>query len=160
VLATIVYYSVSGRNEQVARAVERELNTRGATTKLRLLQPRKSMGVIRGALMSVFGRPVELEDATMVGNDDLLVVVGPVWASSINPPMRAFLETLPDLARRRVINLVCGFNPHPEVVKSINKLLEHHHAGPIVSRAIRLRDIDDPDKTAELVAQVVTEALG
>ena len=158
--ATVVYFSVSGKNEQMAKAVERELREKGHRTELVFLKPRRLIGVIGGVFLSVLSRTVELSERYSAGDGDLLVLVGPVWASSMNPITRSFLAQLTDLEGRRVINLVCGFNPHDNVVREINKQLKAHKAGKIVSRAVRLRDIDTPDKMAALAAEVVTESVG
>ncbi|TVQ37121.1 MAG: flavodoxin family protein [Spirochaetaceae bacterium] len=156
--ATVVYFSVSGKNEQVAKAIDRELKEKGHTTDVVYLQPKRPMGVIKAVINSVFSRSVELAEQYSAGDAELLVLVGPVWASSVNPVTRAFLAQLTDLGGRRVVNVVGGFNPHVNVVREINKQLKAHKAGPIVSRALRMRDVDNPDKMAAVAAEIVAEA--
>ncbi len=157
--ATVAYFSVSGKNEQMAKAIDRELREKGHSTELVYLKPTRPVKVISAVFQSVFSRSVELAEHYTVGEAELLVLVGPVWASSVNPVTRAFLAQLSDLGGKPVINLVCGFSPHENVVHEINKQLKTHGAGRIVSKAVRLRDIDSPDKTAALAADVVSQAV-
>ena len=157
--ATVAYFSVSGKNEQMAKAIDRELREKGHSTELVYLKPARPMGVISAVFHSVFSRSVELAERYTVGEGELLVLVGPVWASSVNPVTRAFLAQLSDLGGKRVINLVCGFSPHENVVREINKQLKTHGAGKIVSKAVRLRDIDSPDKMAAVAADAVSQAV-
>ena len=157
--ATIVYFSSTGRNEQMAKAVERELAGDGYETKLISLKPKKTIGATMGSLMAMFGRTVELVGDITVPEGDMLVLVSPTWAGYICPPMLTFLKQLPDLGGRKVINLVCSFNPHPNVEHQIDKMVKAHKSGPIVSRAIRLKDIDNPEKTAAKAKEIVDLAL-
>ncbi len=155
--ATVVYFSVSGKNEQMAKALDRDLREKGHNSVLVFLKPRRLVGVIGSVLLSVFSRPLELSEDYGAVEGDLLVLVGPVWASSINPVTRAFLNQLKDLGGMRAINLVCGFSPHPNVVRQINRKLKEHHAGKIVSRPVRLRDIDSYDKMMALSDELIKE---
>ena len=158
--ATLAYFSVTGRNEQVARAIERELNAREVTTASVILKPKKEMGAVAGAIRSLLNRPIELAEPVAPVESGLLVLVGPVYASSVSPPVAAYLRGLQSLDGKRVINVVCGFNTHPDVVQSINRRLKALGCSRIVDRAIRLRDIDTPEKTAALAAELVGKALG
>jgi hypothetical protein len=157
--ATVAYFSATGKNEQVARAIERELSSRGVTTATVFLKPRKEMGAVGGAIRSLLNRPVELAEPVAPVRTELLVLVGPVYASSISPPIAAYLRGLSPLEGRRVINVVCGFNTHPDVAESIGRRLKALGCGRIVDRAIRLRDVDSPEKSAALAAELVERAL-
>ena len=158
--ATVAYFSVTGRNEEVARAIERELTRREVTTTSVFLKPKKEMGAVGSAIRSLLNRPVELAEPVAPVETGLLVIVGPVYASSVSPPVAAYLRGLQSLDAKRIINVVCGFNTHPDVVQAINRQLKSLGCGRIVDRAIRLRDIDSPEKTAELAAELVDRALG
>ena len=157
--AIVVYFSATGRNEAVARAIESELVNRDVTTTTVFLKPKKEMGAVGGAIRSLLNRPVELSEPVAPVQAGLLVLVGPVYASSVSPPIAAYLRGLPPLGGSRIINVVCGFNTHPDVVQSINRRLKALGCGRIVGRAIRLRDIDSPQKTAALAAELVDRAL-
>ena len=158
--ATVAYFSVTGRNEQVAEAIERELVDRGVTVERVFLKPRKSMGAVGSAIRSLFNRPVELDLRQSPEPADLLALVGPVYASSVCPPVATYLRSLTGLDGAKVINVVCGYNTHPEVIRTINGRLRALGSGPIVERTVRLKDIDSPDRVATLARDVVAEAIG
>lgn len=157
--ATVAYFSVTGRNEQVAREIERELADRGVTVERVFLKPKKGMGAVGGAIRSLFNRPVELDLPRLPDPADLLALVGPVYASSVCPPVASFLRDLGELDGAKVINVVCGYNTHPDVIGTINGRLKALGSGSIVDRTVRLKDIDSPDRIAALARSVVAEAL-
>ncbi len=157
--ATIVYFSVSGKNERLAQAISRELDSRDVTVDSVKLMPKKKTGAVMGALMAAFRRPADLETYPELGDGELLVLVGPVWASTMSPAMRTFVTSLPNLGGRRVINVVCGYHPHERVVERINRELRARGAGPIVSRAVRVSAFENPDYVTEIAADLCTKAL-
>ena len=151
----VVYYSRSGKNEQVAKAIARALENRGHTAELdRLETTNPNAKIISTIFMSVFRSPAKLINPPDVSDGDLLVLVGPVWASAMCPAMRAFLTTLPDLGGRKVLNIVGGFNPHETVVRDINHKIKPHHSGQIISDALRMRDVDTPEKTIIIAREI------
>lgn len=156
--ATIVCFSATGKNAQIAKALEAALSESGYESERVFLQPARKMGVMRAVFLSLFARSVELIDPPVVGEEDLLAIVGPVWAGSINPPVRTFLKTLPDLGGRTVINLVGGYNPHASVVREINHMLKNRNAGMIVSEPLRMRVVDTPEKLEDTVRRIAAMA--
>lgn len=157
--ATIVYFSVSGKNGQVAKALDAAFQQQGYTVERAFLKPAKPMGVVTGVLRSVFGRGIELDNPPVIEGHDVLAVVGPVWGSAVCPPVRTFVESVTDLGGKPAINLVCGYNPHQNVVRTINHELKRHNVGRIVSEAVRLRDVDTPEKMKALVERIVNSAI-
>jgi hypothetical protein len=119
----------------------------------------KPLTALMGSLQAILGRPAELVEHPAMGEATLLVLVGPVWASTICPPIRSFLTKLTDLDGRKVINLVVGYNTYESVVRKVNTLLRTAGAGPILSEAVRLRDADQPDKITSLAERLVECAL-
>ncbi len=157
--ATVVYFSVSGKNEQLAQAISRELDSRGISVDFVQLVPKRRTGATLGALMAALRRPADLKDYPTLGYEDLLVLVSPVWAGAMTPAVRAFVTNLPSLGGRRVINVVCGFHPHERVVESINKKLKTRGAGPIVSRAVRTSAFEHHDYVTDIAADLCAKAL-
>lgn len=153
--ALIVYFSVTGRNGQIAKALDQALRERGYSAERFYLEPVKKMSVTGAIARSVFARPMELTRIPDLTGYDLLAIVGPVWASRVNPPVRAFLNAVSHMEGRTVINVVGGFNPHENVVKEIDRELRRRKAGPIISSAVRMRDVDTPEKTMIIAREIV-----
>ncbi len=158
--ATVVYFSVSGKSEELAQAISRELDSRGVGVDVVRLMPKHPHGATLGALMAAMRRPAELEQYPKLGDEDLLVLVSPVWAATMTPAVREFLTHLPELGGRRVINAVCGFHPHERAVERINRELRARGAGSIVSRAVRVSAFEHHDYVSEIAADLCTKALG
>ncbi|TVR68395.1 MAG: flavodoxin family protein [Spirochaetaceae bacterium] len=156
----VVYFSRTGNNGRLARAIARALEDKGHAAELNQLKTtHPNASVIPTVLMSVFKMPARLVDPPVIKDGDLLVLVGPVWASAMCPAIRAFLGTLPDLGGRKVLNIVAGFNPHENVVRDINHKIKTHNSGLIVSDALRLRDVDNPEKMSEYAEGMVKRIL-
>jgi hypothetical protein len=155
VRAMIVYFSVTGRNGQIAKALDQALRENGYAPERFFLEPTRKLGVAGAIATAVLARTVELTGMPDLTGSDLVAIVGPVWASRVNPPVRAFLNALPDLGGKTVINIVGGYNPHENVVKEIDRELRQRNAGLVVSSAVRMRDVDTPEKTIIIARDIV-----
>lgn len=157
--ATVVYFSVTGKNEELAQAISRELESRSIGVDAVRLVPKRQTGAALGALMAMLRRPAELVERPELGDEELLVLVGPVWAGTMTPAMREFVAHLPELGGRRVVNVVCGYWPHERVAESINRELKARGAGRIVSRAVRISAFEHRDYVNEIAADLCSKAL-
>ncbi len=159
--AKVVYFSRTGKNKRVAEAIAQALTDDGNTVELERIETTKpGATLVFGVAMSVLKIPAKLVDPPSVDDGDLLVLVSPVWASSMCPAIRAFLATLPDLQGRTVLNVVCGYNAHESVARSINHEIKRHNAGTIVMESIRLRDVETPENLADYAHRIAKKALG
>ena len=88
----IVYYSMSGNTDMVARKTAEELG--GSLTELRPVKEYPSKGFrkfIRGGKSAVMGEKPALEPYTFDDSSDLVIIGSPVWAGNIAPPLRTFI---------------------------------------------------------------------
>lgn len=157
--ALIVYYSITGRNEQLARGVKEEFDKRGHSTTIHGLKTVVPVSELAGALMSALRRPARIVDPPTVEESDILVLIGPVWASTICPPVRAFLDTVPHLDGKTVINLVIGHGSYEGLARKMKHLFRDRQARTVISRALRLKDTDSRDKITALSEELAHGAL-
>lgn len=157
--ALVVYYSITGRNRQLAEGIQEEIARRGHTAEIHGLTTVVPLSALTGVLKAVSHLPAKLADPPSVNEVDLLVIVEPVWASTLCPAVRAFLNTLKELRGKRVINLLVGNSAYDGLARKIDHTLKDREAEKIVSEALRLKDTDTREKIRSIAARVVTLAL-
>ncbi|TVR68394.1 MAG: hypothetical protein EA427_10820 [Spirochaetaceae bacterium] len=155
----VVYYSITGRNEQLAKGVRDAFTRRGHTAEIHGLKTVVPLSALTGVLMSVLRRPSKLAALPPVEDAEILVIVGPVWASSLCPAVRAFLNALDNLEGKSIVNLVVGYGIYEQLMRKINHTLKVRKADKVVSRALRLKDMDSHDKIDDLANEVAEEVL-
>lgn len=90
----LVYYSRSGNTKSLAQKVHVFLNERGFQADDCELVPERKLKMIPGIFKGAKGASVPLEKGFKFEKAayDLVVVMGPVWASSNTPVINAFYE--------------------------------------------------------------------
>ncbi len=158
--ATVAYFTRTGRSERVAQVLGRELEGRGAHVDLVRLEPIRGRTAVGGAILAALRVPAGLEQTPDLSGNDLLALVGPVWAASMTPAMRSMIEALPHLDGRPVISVVCGFHTCNGVAARMTKELQARDAGRVVSRAIGRSAVQDPLAVSDLARELCAAALG
>ena len=119
----IVYYSLSGNTERVAR----DLATRLGADLEQIREPtnrRGFLGYLRAALDSLRGTSVQLVGPVRNPRDYALTIVGtPVWAGRITPAARTFLKSIRDVAPAIAFFTTSGGTPAQRLVPSVERLL-------------------------------------
>lgn len=87
----VVNYSRTGNNKMIALKIAKIL---GADTD-EIVSSKSFKGILgfmKGGRDSIKGRIVEINTQKNPSKYDLVVVGGPIWAGSLNPPLRAYLS--------------------------------------------------------------------
>jgi len=87
----IAFYSRTMRTERVAQQINNALE---GSTLIKIRTP-KRVGFLRGIMDSIKVRDAEIDPISSAVDPrafDLVIACGPVWASHISSPMRAFLR--------------------------------------------------------------------
>ena len=158
--ATVVFFTRTGRSEQVAQALVREFGERGVDVELVRLEPARGTSLAGGAFLAALRIPAPLEQTPDLSGVDLLALVGPVWAGSMTPAMRSMIEAMPDLGGRPVVNVVCGFHRCSGVAARMKQELQARDARVVASRAIGRSVLKDPHVVNELARELSAAALG
>ena len=88
----IVYYSMSGNTEYVAKYVSSKIDADLIKIEPKKEYPNKGLKkFLWGGKSAVMGEKPELENYEF-GNYDLIVFVSPVWAGTFAPPIRTFVN--------------------------------------------------------------------
>ncbi|GEM_PF-2279809 len=157
--AIIGFYSRTGSSEALAQAVSREFELLGVSTEPLAVEPRGRLGAVRGAFLALFRRGVPLAEEYELGDADLVVLVGPVWAGNISPPMRQLITQLPPLQGRRVVVLLVGTRRYERLAKTVADELRVLGADWVSSRGLRSAEVRDPDKLSSVVNAIAREVV-
>jgi flavodoxin len=101
----IIYYSRTGRTQQIADILEHELKLRQISVRKFQIVPVKPQSFVACLLnthlhRSVPIRPIDID----VSMYSCIIFCSPVWELTICPVMRSFLQTLPNLSPNQVSN--------------------------------------------------------
>ncbi|MCR5353907.1 MAG: flavodoxin domain-containing protein [Clostridiales bacterium] len=151
----IVYYSMSGNTEYVAKEVAEK--TGGELIKLTPKKEYPSKGFAKffwGGKSAVMGDTPSLEDYSFdAQNIDRIIFGTPVWAGSFTPPLRTFIkENKEALAGKEFAAFFCFSGGGADKAK--NKLLNFLGADNFSSELIL---VDPKDKPSEEKAQMTEE---
>ena len=119
----IVYYSLEGNTEYVAKRLKEELSAR-----IRCLTPKKAYSTkgfskfFWGGKSAIMGEKPELEPVDIdLSEVDRIIFGFPVWASNFTPPIRTFIDNNREaLAGKRFAAFACQAGSGGE--KAIAKL--------------------------------------
>jgi flavodoxin len=137
----IVYYSLGGNTERVARDLAAHL---GADLQPihELTNRRGFRGYIRAAFDSLRERPALLGDIARNAADyDLTIVGTPIWVGRITPPVRTYLGTIRGAVRNVAFFTTSGGTAPENVVPGMERLLNLH---AIASTGLAQRELRDP----------------
>ncbi len=99
----IIFYSLSGNTRQVAEKIEKNLSAAGHTVSLEEIR-------ISGDTPAQAGK-FKLEHVPSVEEFEALILGSPVQAFSLNPVMKAYLDTMPSLKGKKVALFVTKHLP-------------------------------------------------
>ncbi|MBC7091138.1 MAG: flavodoxin family protein [Nitrososphaeria archaeon] len=96
----IVYYSRSGMNEKLAKVLQENLGCE--MEKIEEFEDRRGMlGFIKSGMQSVLKKRTEIKPTKYdPAYYDIVIVVSPIWAGFIPPPMRTYLYNFREKFRR------------------------------------------------------------
>ena len=115
----VVSYSLTGNNEALATSIAAEF----AAEHIKITEPKpRTNGTI--ALDMLFNRTPQIDQRLDgVGDDDLVVFVGPVWMGHVAAPLRACLKQFKGRPGRYAFCSISGGadGPNPKLAGELNK---------------------------------------
>ena len=149
----VVYYSLSGNTERVAR----DLATRLGADLERIRERTNRRGVlghVRAAFDSVRGAPAQLLGLEKNPADYALTIVGtPVWAGRITPAARTFLESIRDVAPSIAFFTTSGGTAAEKLIPSVERLM---HRRVAAWQGFRYHDLRDAAQYGHRLDELVT----
>ena len=106
----IVYYSMSGNTEYVAKYVSSKIDADLIKIEPKKEYPNKGLKkFLWGGKSAVMGETPELEEYEFDSSKyDYIIFGTPVWASSITPPIRSFIkENIEELKDKKIGLFIC-----------------------------------------------------
>jgi flavodoxin len=136
----IVYYSVSGNTERVARDLAAHLDADLQRVHERTNR-RGFWGHLRAAYDSLRERPAVLIHAARQAADYELTIVGtPIWTGKITPAARTYLESIRGRARSIAFFTTSGSTGVDQVVPTMQRLVDLESIASIGFSGSELRD--------------------
>jgi multimeric flavodoxin WrbA len=158
--SAVAYYSRSGRNAALARAVHERLVSRGVPADLVAIEPAHPTSPALGAVKAALGLRTRLKRTYDFSDYEALVLCSPIWAGHMTPVIHEFLMTTGGLPGKRVFNVhSCGGDPG-RTREQIAEMLEAQGAHVIGSRYIRSSDQNKPRIFNEFVAMITESIAG
>lgn len=115
----VVSYSLTGNNDAIAKGIATELGA----GHVRLTEPKpRTTGAIAADMM--FNRTPRVEQGLeILGDCDLVVLVGPVWMGHVAAPLRGCLKRLRGLSCRYAFCSISGGadGPNPKLAEDLTK---------------------------------------
>jgi flavodoxin len=139
----VVYYSRSGHTAKIARSIARRLD---ADVEELFEEPPRAAGIagyLRAGLDAARGRTGRLRP--MVNDPakyDLVIVGTPVWASSVTPAVRSFLEANASRVRRIAFFLTHGGSGRARVLAQMESAAGR---APVATAAVRESELAAPE---------------
>lgn len=124
----IVYYSFEGRTEALSKVLAEVIDAE--ILAIKPVKEHKSKGFTKfiwGGSMQVMNRRPKLEAYDFNPSDyDLIIFAGPVWAGSIAPPLKVFLEN-EDILAKKVAYFFTHQGGQGKTRQHFEELLENNH---------------------------------
>jgi len=148
----IVYYSLSGNTERVARDLARQLDA--DLERVHEHVNRRGLLGYAGAIFdSLRERAAVLGDVTRdAAQYDLTIVGTPIWAGRITPAVRTYLKSIRGRARCIAFFTTSGNTPAQTVLPSMEKLADRPAIAclGLTDRELRTADVYEKKLTAFL----------
>jgi flavodoxin len=136
----VVYYSLSGNTERVAKDLAAHLGS-DLQRILERTDRRGFFGHIRAAFDSLRERRASLLDiARDAAEYDLTIVGTPVWTGRITPAVRTYLESIRGRTRNIAFFTTSGNTGIDKVLPSMQRLVDQQSIAAIGFDAAELRD--------------------
>lgn len=88
----IIYFSLSGNTEKVAKIIFEFLRTKNINSSLFKLIPEKNYSFLTNCNLALKEKEIPLKETPDIKNFDLIFIGSPVWAFNITPAVRTFLN--------------------------------------------------------------------
>jgi flavodoxin len=120
----VAYYSRTGNTEKVAQALAAELGAEAATEKITEARSRDGFfGFLGAGMDATFQRSTPIEPPrTDLAAYDLVVVGTPIWAFTLTPPVRTFLESSAGKLKAAAFFCTEGNSGHVRAFRAMEKL--------------------------------------
>lgn len=122
----IIYYSMSGNTDYVAKYISQKVDADLIRIKPKKEYPNKGIKkFLWGGKSAVMGETPPLEEYTFKSDKyDYIIFGTPVWASSFTPPIRTFIKENKDKLRNKKISVfICYMGGGAD--KAIEKLKQY-----------------------------------
>ncbi len=147
--ALIAFYSQSGCTAVFARKILETFRNGGIECDIELIKP---IGKMRPGLKDIEFKG-ELPD---LSGYDLLLLGGPVWAMTINPPLRLWVKRFADLTGKKAALFITLGLPFAGVargaIKAITEVLENRDA-EVLGSAVQPCFFIVPEKAMQKAAE-------
>jgi len=134
--ALVVYYSLTGKTELVAKGIARGLNV-----DMRKVEDLKKMGVfgrLSGAISAAKGASSEIKTMDFdIHNYDLVFIGTPVWAFKPTPQINAFISKADFKDKKVIIFVTMGGTGDKSTIKALVNAIKSKGGKVINSFAIR-----------------------
>ena len=123
----VVYYSMSGNTEMVARQIADLMNADTIKLMPKKEYPNKGLKkYLWGGRSAIMGDTPELEDYSFSNDYDCIILGSPIWASNIAPPLNTFIHDNMDILKdKKVAVYVCqGGSGADKAIKKLKDKLE------------------------------------
>jgi flavodoxin len=137
----IVYFSVSGQNEKVAKLLQEK-----CSCDVERIQDGGKRSFLLDCLNAMMGRRVKIEPLKAdIASYDRIFVLSPVWAGNLPAPMRTLLEEYRDVLKGKEVYLVSvsGFGERNKNFK----LKFHKYLGKESKNSLFLKEDDMKDNS-------------
>lgn len=96
----IVYYSRTGKNEELAKILQEKLDCE--REKIEEYENRDGvLGFIRSGMQATFKKMSKIKPTKYDPKDyDIIIIVSPIWAGNIPPPIRTYIQTNKEKIRK------------------------------------------------------------
>ncbi len=95
----IIVFSKTGHTYSVANKLMGKLSEKGHSVKLEKLEPKNED-------MHPRAKNVELKNIPDIKGYDVVVLGGPIWAFSLSPALKTYMDALPSLDNKKIICFV------------------------------------------------------
>lgn len=149
--AVIIYYSLTGKTELVARAIGKTLNA-----ELRRVEDLRKKGVtgrISGAIGAIRGACGKIKSMDFkIDNYDLVFIGSPVWVSRPTPAINTFISKANFAGKQVVLFVTMGGWGDKRAIKEMSDVVKSKGGKIIDSFAIRTGGVDDEEIIEEGIA--------
>ena len=140
-----VYYSRTGNTRKIAEAINNKIN--GELEEIR--EPGSRVGIsgyLKAGKDALVNAAVDIEEPSLNPADfDLVVIGGPVWAFTIAPPVRVYLQQY--AGRLKKVAFFCTENMRGHI-GAFDAMENSCGLAPVASLAVKQRDLkkETPNK--------------
>lgn len=149
--AVIIYYSLTGKTELVARAIGKTLNAE--LRRVEDVRKKGILGIISGAISAVRGACGEIKPMDFnIENCDIVFIGSPVWVSRPPPAINTFISKSNFKGKKVVLFVTMRVSGDKRAIKEMSDVVESKGGKIIDSFAIRTGGVDNEKIIEEGIA--------